>query len=486
MMLKIIYIEKKFRIINYLNKNYIDVISKLISLLFEKYNNQFENYYSIIIPKYISIIKASDYEYFNFDKLFFLFIRNNEISSYFKLLEEELKVKYYEETNPKYIYGLLCLIEQICENRNSKETYSSIIWPLLSKLKFIINFCSIEQSQLGNDSQKHIEYFLKTSENSEINISIINKIMDIFILINKNSRELFISYLPLIFNTFGSLGLMSYSIIKKRLKSLVANEIDYTFMTCQQYIKKINSESCKINCIDSFNSLVDYKKMKKIKTRTFIENDNKLKYKFIDYELVKKIFDNNHCTLEEDWDEWNKSIIKLLLQQSPSIYIYNCRVITDYYISIASELAKYGFYTLYMNSNDKIKKKLTKSMTAALKSPKANDNLILSILDLFESMERRNTNMFIIDYHLYGEIAFNLKAYSKSLYYLEKDFIMSNDALTFEKLIELYYILGIPECAFGLIKLAEEHQYEDVDNYENKFNWFIKLMYYRKAFEMIE
>ena len=75
-------------VINYLENNFLDVISKLISLLFEKYKNEFEKFYSIIISKYLAIIKTSDNNYFIYDKLFILFIRNNEISSYFSLLAE--------------------------------------------------------------------------------------------------------------------------------------------------------------------------------------------------------------------------------------------------------------------------------------------------------------------------------------------------------------------------------------------------------------
>ena len=473
-------------VINYLEKNYLDIISKIISLCFEKYKKEFENYYSIIIPKYISIIKAADNEYFTYDKLFILFIRNNEISSYLRILAEELKIQFFEETNPKYIYGLLCLIEQICDNKNTKSLYSSIISLILNKIQFIISTCASEQPELRNDQKKLIEYFLKICENNDHHLSIIYKALDIFSKINENSHEEFISYLPLIYYTFGYIGLMSYSTIKKRLKIFVLNDINYTFITCEEYIKKILSESCKINCIYGFNSITENKKVKKEKSRTVIESDSISKYKSIDNELVLLVFDNSHCYLEEDWNEWNKSIIKLLLQQSPSIYIYNCRVITDYYVSIASELSSYGFYTLYMNSNDNIKTKLTTYLTNALEKPKANDNLILYILDLLESMERKNTNMFLIDYHLYGDIAYNLKAYAKSLFYLERDFAMSNDAQIFEKLVRLYYQLGVPECAFGLIKMAEQHQYEDVDNYENKFIWYINLNDYRKALTMIE
>ena len=232
--------------------------------------------------------------------------------------------------------------------------------------------------------------------------------------------------------------------------------------------------------------MIENKKMKRKKTRIRTNSDKIIKNKNIDTKLVLKVFDNNHCTLEEDLDEWNKSCIKLLLQQSPSIYIYNCRIITDYYLSIASELSFYGFFTLYMNSNDKIKTKLNKSINAVLINPKSTYNIYLSFIDFLENMERRNLNMFLVNYHIFGDIAYKLKAYAKSLYYLEKDFLINNDTINFEKLTKLYYKLGIPECALGIIKLADEHQYEDVNNYENKFIWYINLCQYRKALEMIE
>ena len=472
-------------VINYFEKRYLDVLSKLISILFEKYTNEFENYYSILVPKYISIIRAEDGDYFTYDKLFILFIKYNEITSYLKILAEELKLKLFEERKPKFIYGLLCLFEQICDNKNSFILYSSIISVILSKLQFMLNIFPFDPE--NNIIQKNnLELFLKSGENNEINLSIIYKILDIFKKINDNARDQFSSYLTLILNIFSYTGLIKYTFFKKKLKNFVINNYDYTFMTCEKYLKKIIQDDCKINCKYGFNSLTINKPIKSTLAKTMIENDNSLKYKNIDNKLVLSVFDNNHCTLEEDWDEWLKSCIKLLLQQSPSIYLYNCREMTDYYLSIASELSTYAFYTLYMNSNDKIKIKLTKNLTNVLKNPKVNDNLLLLFFDYFENMERRNINMFLIDYHLFGEITYKIKAYAKSLFYLEKEFLITNDAITFEKLILLYYQLGLPENALGLIKLAEDHEYEDLDNYENKFIWYINLKDYRKALDMIE
>jgi len=467
-------------VINYLEKDYIDVISKIISILFEKFGKELENYYLIIIPKYISIIKAVDDDFLAYNKLFILFFKNNEISSYFKILHEEIQLKLYEETNIKNIYGLLCMMEQICNNKNSKVLHPFIIGQTLRKFESIL----FDFSYDSYDLKKKLDYFLK-SDNSGTNLSIINKIFDIYKRINKNNREQFVSYLPFIFNNFERFGILNYSNFRKELKSLIMNSENYSFLSCEEYIENISTETCKINCMHGFYSLTDNKKMKKKIFKIRYDSDSLVKSKNIDNELVLKVFDNNHCTLGEDWDEWYKSCIKLLLQQSPSIYIYNCRAIIDYYISIASELSLYGFYTLYMNSNDQVKTKLTNCINAAINNPKCTDNLFLKLLDLIESMERRNVNMFIINYHKFGDISYGLKAYAKSLYYLEKDFIMNNDTTNFNKLIKLYNKLGIPECALGLIKLADEHQYEDVENYENKFNWYINLEEYRKALEMI-
>ena len=114
-------------IINYMEKDYLEIISKIISIFDEKYKKEFEDYYSIIIQKYLSIIN-SDYEnYFIYDNIFMLLINNNEISSYLKILYEEIKIKLFEQNNPVYIIKLLNIIEQITKNRNCKILYSSII-----------------------------------------------------------------------------------------------------------------------------------------------------------------------------------------------------------------------------------------------------------------------------------------------------------------------------------------------------------------------
>jgi len=477
-------------IINYMDKDYLDIISEIISIFDEKYKKEFEDYYSIIIQKYLSIINADHENYFIYDNIFMLLIKNNEIKSYLKILLEEWKIQLFEQTNPTYIIKLLTILEQITKNKNFEALYSSIINNILYKSKLLFNqiYC---ETEFKYDQKKLLEYIFKTSSNSEKYVLIVKKMLNIFKNIHDNSREQLISFLSVIYNVFDGFGLLNHPLFKKQFKSLIINKCDYTFMTNKQLIKEIfYSGKCKGNCIYGFHSLennnVIDEKMKNIKKKVSIKDLEK----FIDKnDLVFKAFENNYCTLEEDWEDWLKSCIKIVLEKSPSPYLSKFSIIADYYLSVATELSSSGFYSFYINVNEKTKKKLTEYLNHTLRAPKATDTVILSILDLLDNMSRKREDIPLCDYKFYGNICYNLKAYAKALYFLEKSFLKEKSVDIFDKLIYLYYQLGIPEWAYGLISLSEKtgkREYSDIKNYDNKFIWYMNLGDYRKALQMID
>ena len=476
-------------IIKYIEKDYIEIVSKIISIFDEKYKKEFENYYSIIIQKYLSLIN-SDYEnFFNYDKIFMLLIKNNAIKSYLKILFDDLRLKLFEETNPAYINKLLNIIEQISRNKNCEILYASIINNILNKFQMLFNqiYC---ETEFKFDQKKTLEYFLKTSKYSEENVLIIKNILKIFNNIKENSKEKLISFLSVIYNVFDSYGLINHPLFKKGFKSLMINKNDYTFMTIDELIDEIfYSGKCKGNCIYGFNSFENNNKKKLDPKKTLLKKLSTKEEKYIDKdELVFKAFDNNYCVFEEDYEEWLKSCIKILLEKSPSPYFSKFSIIADYYLSVASELSSHGFYSFYMNSKYEIKKQLEKYLDVALRSNKATDTVVLSILNLAENMTRKKEDMNFKDFKYYGNKCYNMKAYAKALYYFEKYFIKEKNVDVFEKLINIYYQLGIPEWGYGLINLANKNkkEYSEIKNYENKFIWFMNLGEYRKALNMIE
>ena len=474
-------------IINYMEKDYLEIISKIISIFDEKYKKEFEVYYSTIIQKYLSIIN-SDYEnYFIYDNIFMLLIKNIEINSYLKILYEEMKRKTFEQTNPVYLNKLLNIEEQITKNKNCKILYSSIINKILYKFQMLFNQAYCE-TEFKYDQKKILEYFLKTSPNSDKNVLIIQNMLNIFKNINENSREEFIPFLAVIYYTFDSCGLLSHPLFKKRFKSLLINKYDYTFMTSKELIEELfYSKNCKGNCIYGFHSLPEDNNSKKLQTKSTIKKDSfkeeKIAYKD---ESIFKVFDNGYCKLEEDWDDWAKSWIKTVLEKSSSPYLKNLSVIADYYLSVASEISCQGFYSFYINTSVKNKKSVEKSLKAALTAPKATHSVILSVLDLVESMRRKKIDMHFDDFEFYGNICYKLKAYTTSLYYFERSFIDRKNEQTFEKLLYLYNQLGIPEYAYGLMKSVDKSEYIGIKNYENKFIWYMNIGDYKKSLELIE
>ena len=474
-------------IINYMEKDYLDIIRKIISIFDEKYKKEFENYYSIIIEKYLSIIN-SDYEnFFLYDNIFMLLVKNNEINSYLKILYEELKNKLFEQKNPEYINKILNIIEQISRNKNCEILYSSIINNIVYKLQLIFSQINCE-TEFKYDQKKILDFFLKTSPNSEKNVLIIQNMLNILKNINRNSREQFMYFLSVICECFDSFGLLNHPLFKKQFKNLIINKNDYTFMTSRQLISGLfSSNNCKGNCIYGFHSLEKEKNIFDEDMKNVIKKESIKEEKYNDSEgLIIKIFDNSYCALEEDWNEWLKACIKTLLEKSSSPYLSNFSIIADYYLSVASELSAQGFYTFYINSEEKIKTQLEKYLEAAVKKPNSTYTVILAVLDLLENMERKKVDLPLKDYKFYGNICYKLKAYAKSVYYLEKSFLKEKDIDIFEKLIHLYYQLGITEWAYGLLKLEDKSEYKDIQNYENKFIWYMNLGNYGKALQMIE
>ena len=112
----------------------------------------------------------------------------------------------------------------------------------------------------------------------------------------------------------------------------------------------------------------------------------------------------------------------------------------------------------YINNNDNNKKNLTDDLQKALENPKTPNEILLTILNLAEFIERRNVNMIFFDYYQFGEVAYKCRAFAKALYYKENNFMIKNDFDDIEDLIELYYELKLPESAVGLLKLAEKNK----------------------------
>ena len=65
---------------------------------------------------------------------------------------------------------------------------------------------------------------------------------------------------------------------------------------------------------------------------------------------------------------------------------------------------------------------LTQWLIDTIKNQKTPNDIILTILNLKEFIERKNVNLCYIDYNQFGKVAYKCRAFAKALYYKENDF----------------------------------------------------------------
>ena len=526
-------------IINFImNDNYLNIICQMFKKLFTYYTYEMEIYYPILIPIFLNLIKQKGKEIESLIEIFTLIANNKNIASYLNIMITELAIVYLDDMDKIIIQFLLEFFSKIISLENVSMFYSVIINILLQKLKIITEpkFYSIEINKLSRE--KKLEHIFRASDKAKLNSLILSESMNIFIKMNNCNKNDFIEYLPLIVNILKETNFLYYGDIKTQVRYSLLEYFDYKFISNNDYIDNILNQFCVVNCIRGFYPLERENKNIKLKqnivnhSNNIINNtrNNKDMIRFstnltinkylsnqsiknrktqIDNELILKIFDNSNCLVEEDWHDWFKSSSKILFEQSPSYILYNCHLLSDYYFPLILELYNYGFFTVYINNNDKNKMILTQGLISALTNPKTPNDILLTILNLIEFIERRNVNLCYDDYSQFGKVAYKCRAFAKALYYKENDFLLKNDYEQFEDLLEIYYEVKQKESAKGLIELVNknleknkeiQHQKSATLNIstkniikinknlqeKNKFIWYIKIHEYAKALKLLD
>ena len=545
-------------------ENYQQKICKILECLFDRFVNEMEIYYPIFFPIFISILQTNEKEPEKIIKIFIIMLKNNNFNTYLSSVLEEICIAYLKSTetlkteyskqdkiekiNNTIDIQILTFIEKIILLDGTYLTYPLIIRTLIKKFKVIINpefYISMKDKTFKNNPKDRPVESVFNKNYSILNNLILKKSIDIFTKMNDINRDQFITFLPMIIKECKYMKIIkTQDSIYQNLKLLSLGYEDYAYMEIDDLPQKLFSQICLLNCYNGFNksNIIPKQKSKKNSTMTHsrqtsgIENSqkennlrkntnrdinnlrtntisninisSKNRKNQVNNELILKSFDTSSCIMEEDWTEWFKTTSKVLFEQSPSISLYYCHGVSDYYFPLIVELYNYAFFSVYINNNDQNKIKLTEALKSALENSKTPNDILLTILNLAEFIERRNVNMFFIDYFQFGQIAYKCRAFAKALYYKENNFIIKNDFNDLEDLIELYYELKLPESAIGLLKLAEKNK-DKLNNISNKmkresytlnfiskpslekskdkdeYKWYMKLHKYEEALDMI-
>ena len=513
------------------NDNFLNIIVEMLNKLFTDFIYEMEIYYYILIPIFLNILKKNQKkEKKSLLQIFLLMAENKNIVCYLNIMIDELCEEYITNNEEAIIKSLLEFLKKIILYDNSNMYFSIIINILLKKLKNITEpklYTTIDINKLSRE--KKLDHIFKVSQNAKLNSMILNETIGIFQRMNNVNTKDFIEYLPFILTVLKDINIIFYSDFKQKIKNVFLDCHEYAFLNKKDFLNQICGENCTINCIHGFNSNKSSSKSILLPSRSTtnlntskltnsinldlsrnITNSNNLsqslknrKNKF-DNEKIMRVFNNTECSVEEDWYDWFKSSSKILFEESPSYILLIINSLSEFYFPLVLELYNYAFLTVYTNNNDKNKETLTNMLKNAINNPKTPNDILLTILNLIEFIERRNINLSIIDYNQFGNISNKCRAFAKALYYKENYFLIKNESELFEDLLELYYEVKLEESAKGLLEqvinnkeknqcIKKQYYNIGINNLikninlkeENKYIWYIKVHDYDKALKLI-
>ena len=513
-----------------MNDNYLIIICEILNKLFTFFVDEMEIYYPLLIPVLLNAMKQKEKEGETqtiIIKIFVSIASNNNIASYLNIMIDELSTIYLEKWEDSIIDNLLKYYTKIVSHENTNIYYSTIINSLLNKIKIIADpkYYSADINKLNRD--KKLEYILKENNKGKLNYKILNESINIFCNMNNSNRNDFIEYLPLIIDILKETNFLYYGDINTKIKSLI-DYFDFEYMTSNiNYLSKIEKQLCIINCSkgfyspqmrkkertekknekkkknfdDNLNDLIN-KEIKKNSINKYLSiQSNKNRKAQIDNEKIITILNNSKCQTEEEWNDWFKNSSKILFDQSPSYILFICNSLSEFYFPLILELYNYGFFTVYINNNDRNKDLINKILTNALFNQKTPNDILLTVFNLIEFIERRNVTYYNIDYNRFGQVAYKCRAFAKALYYKENGFLINSDYDKFKDLLELYYEVKQQENAKGLLELVNKNKDKNSENFlregvnifnninlneNDKYILYIKIHDYDKALKIID
>ena len=523
-----------------ISEELLDIITDILQNLFKNFVNEMEKYYPTLIPILLSLIKEKMNESADLLKIFSLMTNNRNIGTYLNIILEEIMIVYTRCAEKKVLVTLLDFFEKIISNQNTYLFYPLIIKSLIEKLHILVIKENVK-------SFKSKTLTLSSSIGEGENSIFVTKTLQIFSLMNETNREHFIKFLPMIIKNCQNFGIFLKPSWEQTLKSLIIQYNGYLFITPMVYQNLLKKENCKINCImglnyqkkenplysvnafdedseESESSESDEEKKEKQSHSTSKQKDDKSnrnekgsiverkkgknRIGLIDINQIINLFSTLNCTSEDDWNEWFKSSSKILFEQSPSYALYYCHYVIDYYFPLIRDLYSFAFYSTIKNIEDESKSKILDDIIAALNSPKTPSDILLTILNLAEYIERKNLGISFFDYNLFGKVAYKCRAFAKALYFKENYFLISKSSI--EELIELYYELRLPESAVGLLKYSQKNELlllkkrldskyikgsskkldevtkkKEKEDKNTEYIWYIKLHEYQRSLDLI-
>ena len=500
--ISICYIDSVIKlVVYYLNDEYLKILFNLLCIIFEKYIFYIQNYYPILINKFIYLLKKNKSNSSVCIKLLTIIIKNtNEenisINIYLKIILEEFIPEFLSEIDKVLIIDYLKLFHTIIELRGIYLYYHIIIINLLKKIKQIVNIKTYDFDTPKNEIKTNNEETIQAKLLYNPDRTIILEIIGIFEKMEKNKKIYFFQFFPLIIRIFTETGIIKILQLQRKINLMIKryennlaynNKIKFEINYClfqNQCIYAVNKKNEECLYKNHQNSSLDknselHAKIDE-KGKTYINESN----------VLYKIIENFQFTNKENWHEICQTLLNISFENTQSVFLRCCSFVKDYYneSSLISDLCHHCYNeSIFSKLHDDIKKMIVEKMTKVIIEMKAPNDIIMMILNFSAHVYRKKVNnLKLLDKKYYcdlGKICYKCKAYAKSLCFVEGIFLINNYE-NFINLIKLYDLLNIPEGGIGLIKLAKKSNLLEHDKFKD-YKCYICIKDYDFALKLI-
>ena len=492
-------------IIEYIfDKEHQKKICDILNSMLELFIIDMEEYFPKLVPILLELLTASGVKATTValkKKIFGCFnLMSSQIGNHLGLIIPEMVNILYTSMN-EIKYSSYYNNTNNNNNNNNANTNSNLISPsnqttknALSVGQSTFNFLYQSNSNINNDNNNvllntkakddeifsFIENIIKLPSFAQHMPKVINilikymdvipvsrdKIVKIFLEMLKNFRNDFLPFLPMVLRTIKSSKLPLVDCLNEFRNVLERDE------EVEQLNRMKGKErfAYRKKTSDSYDNTLLSNSTSKTRSRSSMMNK----------EALLNEFNPSNCSIEDDWHEWFKSSSKSLFLQSPSYALFCCQSVSDYYQPLLNELYNYAFISVWKMLNVDQKSTLISYLNAALEGNKTPPEILLTILNLAEFIEREENHIEFINFDKLGQVADICKAYAKALYYVENDFRNNHDFTSLEKLITLYYDLELPESAIGILKMAKINKH-----FINEEDWYLKLHQWKETLDVI-
>lgn len=194
---------------------------------------------------------------------------------------------------------------------------------------------------------------------------------------------------------------------------------------------------------------------------------------------LRQAWEASHRSTKDDWVEWMRRFALELLRESPSPALQACWSLGQVYYPLARDLFHASFLSCWLHLYDAYQDLLVRSLETALHSPNLPPDILQTLLNLAEFMDRVGLPL-PIDARTLGGFSEQCHAYAKALHYKETEFTTSPAACV-EAMISINTQLQQTAAAQGILVYAQKSL-----NVELREPWYERLQRWEDALEAYE